>query len=230
MVMKPVALVTGGAKGIGKAIAADLALDHEVVVTYLTSVPEDGVHAIKADLTQEGACQAVVDDVIATYGRLDVIVNNAGVVSFTPVAGSSAEVHHKMIDINVLVPGRIVAAALPHLKSGAAIVNVSSINAQYPPETAVLYGASKAALNTWTKGTAKELGPQGIRVNAVAPGAINIPEAPRPEDVTVEYVKDVALGRIGVPEDIAKVVRFLATDASGYVTGEIITASGGYRL
>lgn len=228
--MKPVALITGGAKGIGKAIAADLALDHEVVVTYLSSVPDGDVNAIKADLTEEGACQAVVDEVIATYGRLDVIVNNAGVVSLTPVAGSSAGVQHKMFDINVLAPVRIVAAALPHLKSGAAIVNVSSINAQHLPETAVLYGASKAALNAWTKGTAKELGPRGIRVNAVAPGAVNIPEAPRPDDVTAEYVKDVALGRVGTPEDIAKVVRFLATDASGYVTGEVVTASGGYRL
>lgn len=228
--MKPVALITGGAKGIGKAIAADLALDHEVVVTYLSSVPDGDVNAIKADLTEEGACQAVVDEVIATYGRLDVIVNNAGVVSLTPVAGSSAVVQHKMFDINVLAPVRIVAAALPHLKSGAAIVNVSSINAQHLPETAVLYGASKAALNAWTKGTAKELGPRGIRVNAVAPGAVNIPEAPRPDDVTAEYVKDVALGRVGAPDDIAKVVRFLATDASGYVTGEVVTASGGYRL
>jgi len=228
--MRPVALVTGGAKGIGKAIAADLARDHDVVVTYLTSAPDDGVAAIKADLTAENACADVIAEVMRRHGRLDVIVNNAGVVTETPVDGSSAALQHKMFDINTLVPGRLLAAALPHLKPGAAIVNLSSINARHVPETAVLYGASKAALNAWTQGTAKELGPRGIRVNGVAPGAVNIPEAPRPDDVTANYVKDVALGRIGAPEDIAKVVRFLASDAAGYVTGEVITVSGGYRL
>jgi len=228
--MRPVALVTGGARGIGKAISADLAKDHEVVITYLTTQPDDGVVGIQADLTTDGACQSVVDDVIARYGRLDVVVNNAGYLATTPVEASSAAVQKKLMDVNVLVPARMVAAALPHLQAGASVVSISSINAVHLPETAVLYGASKAALNAWTKGTAKELGPRGIRVNAVAPGAVNIPEAPRPEDMTVEYVKDVALGRIGAPEDIAKVVRFLATDASGYVTGEVITTSGGYRL
>lgn len=228
--MRPVVLVTGGARGIGKAIAADLAADHQVVITYLTTEPDDGVVGIRADLTADGACQAVVEDVIARFGRLDVVVNNAGYLATTPVEASSVAVQKKLMDVNVLVPARMVAAALPHLKAGAAVVSVSSINAVHLPETAVLYGASKAALNAWTKGTAKELGPRGIRVNAVAPGAVNIPEAPRPDDVTAEYIKDVALGRIGAPEDIAKIVRFLATDASGYVTGEVITASGGYRL
>ena len=110
------------------------------------------------------------------------------------------------------------------------MISVSSVNAELPPKGAVAYGASKAALNNWTRAMAKELGPRGIRVNAVAPGAIERPEAPRPEELLKLFVDLTALGRAGVPEDIAKVVRFLAGDGAGFITGEIITVSGGYRL
>ncbi|MCL4129506.1 UNVERIFIED_CONTAM: hypothetical protein GTU68_049626 [Idotea baltica] len=96
--------------------------------------------------------------------------------------------------------------------------------------SAVLYSASKAAVNTWVRGMAKNLGAQGIRVNAVAPGAINTPDAPRNADLTQLFVDNTALGRIGRPEDIAKAVRFLASDAAGFITGEVLTVSGGYRL
>jgi len=228
--MHKVALVTGGTRGIGRAIAAEMAADYEVVVTCRTTPPAPGISAIEVDLTEDRACQRVIDEVIEKYGRLDVIVNNAGVVAQTLVEGCDAGVQHNLMDMNALVPARLLAAALPHLKEGAAIVSISSTNAFSPPETAVLYGASKAALNAWTVGTAKELGPKGIRVNAVAPGAVNIPEAPRPADVTKGYAKEVALGRIGAPEDIAKVVRFLASDDAGYITGEVVTVSGGWRL
>ncbi len=135
-----------------------------------------------------------------------------------------------MLDVNLLAPGALLAAALPHLGPGAAIVNISSMNAVLPPRDASIYGASKAALNLWTRAMAKELGPRQIRVNAVAPGAINIPESPRPDDLTDLIVKDTALGRIGRPDDIARAVRFLASDAAGFITGEVLTVSGGYRL
>ena len=95
---------------------------------------------------------------------------------------------------------------------------------------AVSYSASKAALNTWTKGIAKALGPRGIRVNAIAPGAIERPESPRPPELVAKFVELTALGRSGVPADIAKVVRFLASDGADFITGEVITVSGGYRL
>lgn len=228
--MRKVALVTGGTRGIGRAIAAELGKDHDIAVTWKTTAPQGGVFAFQCDLTDAGACADVIAAVIAEFGRLDVIVNNAGVVQQTHVEGSDAAVQAQIMDVNALVPGKLLAAALPYLKAGSAVVSISSTNAISPPETAVLYGASKAALNAWTIGTARELGPKGIRVNAVAPGAVNIPEAPRPVDVTVSYAKEVALGRIGKPEDIAKVVRFLASDAAGYITGEVITVSGGWRL
>jgi len=228
--MRKVALVTGGARGIGRAIAKALAPDYDVAITWNTTEPDREAYPIRADLTEDGACERVIAEMIEKFGRLDLIVNNAGVVALTPVTGSSAALQRKMLDVNLLVPGWLLAAALPHFKPGAGVINISSTNAQSPPETAVLYGASKAALEAWTKGTAKELGPKGIRVNAVAPGAVNIPEAPRPANVTKNYAKEVALGRIGAPEDIAGVVRFLASDAASYVTGEVITASGGWQL
>jgi 3-oxoacyl-[acyl-carrier protein] reductase len=228
--MRKVALVTGGTRGIGKTIAETLAQDYEVAVTWKSTAPAPGITAFEADLTEDGACQRVINGVIEKFGRLDVIVNNAGVVAQTLVEGSDDAVQERMMEVNALVPGRLLACALPHLKEGAAVVSISSTNAFCPPETAVIYGASKAALNAWTVGTAKELGPKGIRVNAVAPGAVNIPEAPRSADVTKGYAKEVALGRIGAPEDIAKVVRFLASDDAGYITGEVITVSGGWRL
>ena len=121
-------------------------------------------------------------------------------------------------------------AALPHLQPGAVIVSISSVNAVLPPQGAAIYGASKAALDLWTRGMAKELGPRGIRVNAVAPGAVNIAEAPRDPELTRRFEEMTALGRLARAEDIAAAVRFLASDAASAITGEVLTVSGGYRL
>lgn len=230
--MARVALVTGAARGIGRAIAEDLAQDHDVAITWHTTPPDalPALHAVRADLSADGAPQAVVDDVIARYGRLDVIINNAGSMVPTPKEAFDATAQRAILDLNLLAPGALLAAALPHLQRGAAVVNISSVNAVLPPRGASIYGASKAALNLWTRAMAKELGPQGIRVNAVAPGAINTPEAPRPDELTEIFVEMTALGRIGQVGDIAKAVRFLASDAAGFITGEVLTVSGGYRL
>lgn len=231
--MTRVALVTGGARGIGKAIASDLSRDHGCAVTCLNSSPDDlsgDVLAIRADLTEDGAARDVIEQVMARFGRLDVIVNNAGQVAPSAVEEFDRGALHRILDVNMLAPQAILAAALPHLSAGASIISISSVNAVLPPMGAAFYGASKAALNTWTRGVAKELGPRGIRVNAVAPGAINIPEAPREAELTQKFVDLTALGRIGAPQDIANAVRFLASDAASFITGEVITVSGGYRL
>ena len=232
--MDKVALITGGARGIGRAIVEELARDYLVAFTWLTSEPAAAGGAdilpLRSDLTQPGEPERVVAEVIDTFGQLDLIVNNAGAVESSPKHEFDVDTQRFILDLNLLVPAALLAAALPHLQRGANIVSISSVNAVLPPRDAVTYGASKAALNLWTRGMAKELGPEGIRVNAVAPGAINIPEAPRPDDLTELFVKETALGRVGVPEDIAKVVRFLASDAAGFITGEVLTVSGGYRL
>ena len=230
--MRKVALITGGARGIGRAIIADLARDHDIAFTWSTTEPEFDADrlAIRADFMEEAAPGRVVDEVIARFGRLDVIVNNAGIVASTPKEEMVPADHRRIFEVNYLAPAALLTAALPHLGRGACIVSISSVNAVLPPRDAASYGASKAALNLWTKAMAKELGPQGIRVNAVAPGPIELPEAPRPDDLIEAFVEMTALGRSGTPEDIAGAVRFLASEAAGFITGEILTVSGGYRL
>ena len=231
--MPKTVLITGGARGIGRAIAIEMAGDHDVAITWWTSKPDalpDAVLAIRSDLTEVESSRRVIAEVIDRFGRLDVIVNNAGFALRTPNDCFDAASYHAILDVNLLAPADLLAAALPYLKPGAAIVNISSVNAVLPPRDAAIYGASKAALNLWTCAMAKELGPQGIRVNAVAPGAINIPEEPRSPDLTQLFVKDTALGRIGTPDDIACAVRFLASEQARFITGEVLTVSGGYRL
>ncbi|NVO55673.1 SDR family oxidoreductase [Rhodobacteraceae bacterium B1Z28] len=230
--MTKVALVTGGARGIGRAIVEDLKQDHRIAYTWHSTEPQmdgDGL-SVRTDLTEPDQPKAVVEQVMEHFGRLDVIVNNAGLVKPTPKDKFQRDDHRAVLDLNLLVPAALLAAALPHLDRGAAIVSISSVNAVLPPRDAVTYGASKAALNLWTRAMAKELGPDGIRVNAVAPGAINIPEAPRPEELTKLFVRETALDRAGTPEDIAGAVRFLSSDAASFITGEVLTVSGGYRL
>lgn len=231
--MQTTALVTGGTRGIGKAIAANLARDHDVAVTWRSTAPEGlaaGVHPIKADLTDPDACAEVIAEVIAQFGQIDVIVNNAGAITAQPLDQFDAAPLREMFDVNLLAPSALLSAALPHLRPGASIVNISSVNAVLPPRGAAHYGASKAALDLWTRGMAKELGPKGIRVNAVAPGAIETPEAPRPPDLVEAFVKETALGRPGRPDDIAGAVRFLVSPDASFITGETLTVSGGYRL
>ena len=234
--MARVALVTGAARGIGRAIATDLGGDHDLAFTYNSSDPgplladRPEALAIRADLSDPGCAVEVIEAVIARFGRLDVLVNNAGAVEMTPLDSSDLDTHRRIHEVNVLAPMALLAAALPHLQPGAAVVNISSVNAVLPPRDAAAYGASKAALNLWTQGAAKELGPRGIRVNAVAPGAIERVESPRPPELIEAFVKDTALGRTGTPEDIAQAVRFLASDAASFITGEVLTVSGGYRL
>lgn len=231
--MTKVALVTGGARGIGRAIAADLGRDHNVAITWRSTDPmdlPDDVLAIRADLASPDACAKVIAEIIRRFGRLDIIVNNAGMIQTSPTSSVEPEALRAILDVNLLAPHALLAAALPHLAPGAAIVNISSVNAVLPPRDASVYGASKAALNLWTRAMAKELGARQIRVNAVAPGAINTAEQPRSAELTALFVGETALGRIGTPQDVARAVRFLASENAAFITGEVLTVSGGYRL
>lgn len=228
--MKRVILITGGARGIGRGIVDAFAPDHCVSFTHHSTAPDNvltsspSAHAIEIDLTAPDAAQTVIDAVIAKWGRLDVLVNNAGVVE--PDDAN----HLRNFDMHVAVPMALLDAARPHLTRGASVINITSVNAKLPAMGAAAYSASKAALDTWTRGMAKTLGPDGIRVNGVAPGAIEREESPRPPELVQKFVDMTALGRVGTPQDIARVVRFLASEDAGFITGEIITVSGGYRL
>ena len=232
-VSSKVALVTGGARGIGRAVATSLSSNYAVAITYLTTAPDDvpeGMLAIRADLADPQSHKRVIDAVLAQFGRLDLIVNNAGTIAGSPVDSFDQDAFRGIFDVNVLASHGLVAAALPYLGHGASVIGISSVNAVLPPKGAALYGASKAALGLWTRAMAKELGQHGIRVNAVAPGAVNTPHAPRDAALTQAFIDMTALGQLAEPSDIADAVCFLASERARAITGEVLTVSGGYRL
>lgn len=225
-----VVLLTGGTRGIGKGIAETLRPDHDLALTYNTTQPDNDDFAIQADLSQPEVANSIIEQVIARFGQLDAIVNNAGYVTETPVDKLDLAAYRTTFEVNLFAPVALLTAALPHLSPGARIINISSVNARLPALTAPAYSASKAALETWTRGAAKALGPKGIRINAIAPGAIERPESPRPKDLQDLFLEDTALPRLGMPDDIARAVRFLMSDDAAFITGEVLTVSGGFRL
>lgn len=209
-----VALVTGGARGIGRAIAEDLARDHDLAVTWLSTDPQDALPQalwLRADLAKPGAAADIVRQVLDLYGRLDVIVNNAGQVSASPLDGVDLDALQTLLAVNLLAPHALLAAALP-------------------PMGAALYGASKAGLNLRTRGMAKELGPRGIRVNAVASGVVEAADRPRDPDLVAAFEGMTAMGRLATEAEIAATVRFLSGPAASGITGEVLAVSAGYRL
>ena len=222
-------LVTGGARGIGAAIVAALSDTYDVMVHYNTTVPKHDT-GVQGDLTDPETPARLVAATLEHFGQLDGLVHNAGDISVSALDEFTPKAYHEMFDVNLFSAQGLLAAAMPHLARGAAMVNISSVNAVLPPKGAAMYGASKAALDLWTRGAAKELGPIGIRINAVAPGAIDVPDAGRDEDLKQAFVDMTALGRMGTPKDIAGVVAFLLSDAASFITGEVLTVSGGYRL
>ncbi|MEP2889124.1 SDR family NAD(P)-dependent oxidoreductase [Tateyamaria sp.] len=223
-------LVTGGGGGIGTGIVAELARDHDVTLHYNSTVPDTDLHCVQGDLSDSDAPTRMINAVLDRFGRIDGIVHNAGDISTSPLDAYDRDGYARMFDVNLFAAQGLLAAALPHLKTGATMVNISSVNAYLPPKGAVMYGASKAALDLWTKGAARELGPRGIRVNGVAPGAIDVASSARGDAQKQAFVDMTALGRMGTPGDIAGVVRFLLSDAAAFITGEVLTVSGGYRL
>ena len=227
-------LVTGGARGIGAGIVAALRNTCDLTVHYNSTAPDADVRAhctcVQGDMTDPLTPARAVQAALDRFGRLDVIVHNAGDIATSPIDAFTPEAYRAMFDVNLFAAQGLLAAALPHLGRGAVMVNISSVNAVLPPTGAAMYGASKAALDLWTRGAAKELGPQGIRVNAVAPGAIDVPDAGRDDALKQAFVDMTALGRMGTPQDIAQAVQFLISDAASFITGEVLTVSGGYRL
>ena len=240
-----VAVVTGASKGIGAAIAKQLAADGaSVVVNYSTS--REGADKVAAEITKAGgkaiavggsvAKQDEIDTIFAetkkAYGKVDILVNNAGVYAFSPLEQVTADEYRRQYDTNVLGLLLATKAALPHFPSeGGSVVNISSVASRLAPAAASIYASTKGAVDTITKSLAKELGPRKIRVNAINPGLV-ITEGTHAagladSDFEKESVARTPLGRAGQPEDIALPVSFLASDDARWITGETIFVSGG---
>lgn len=241
-----VALVTGASKGIGAAIARQLAADGaKVVVNYaadkngadkvVAAIEAAGgtAVALAADVTDQSQVEALIQSTLAQFGRLDIVVNNAGVYQFAKIEESSEALYRKQFDINVLGPLLVTGAAVPHLGKGSSIINISSFVTRVFLAESAIYSGSKGAIDAITGVLARELGPRGIRVNAVNPGLIETEGTHSTGAMGSEFQRwnesQTPLGRIGQVQDIAPIVAYLASDDAGWVTGEVMMASGGMR-
>jgi len=233
------ALVTGGSRGIGRAIVIALARAGAEVVTCFRNdgAAVDGLredleglgavpHLVKADVTRPDEVERLVAECRSRLGRLDAVVNNAGMTSHVPFERLSAAEWRASVDTNLTSAMLVVQKCLPLLAPGASIVNMGSRAATVGVPLRAHYTAAKAGLIGLTRSLAKELGPRGFRVNVVAPGPVAT-ETDVPEEVLERYRSLIALGRLGRPEEIANVVLFLISDASGFVSGETIHVDGG---
>jgi 3-oxoacyl-[acyl-carrier protein] reductase len=242
-----VAVVTGASKGIGAAIAKHMAAEGaSVVVNYASSksgadkvVGEITAHggkaiAVQADVAKKADIERLFAETKKAFGRLDVLVNNAGVYEFRPLEQVTEEHFHRQFNVNVLGLILTTQEAVKHFGSnGGSIINISSVASTSAPAGGSIYSATKGAVDTVTKSLAKELGARGIRVNAINPGMIETEGVHTAGFVGSDFQKhtesQTPLGRIGQPQDIATVATFLASADSGWITGEILHASGGYR-
>jgi 3-oxoacyl-[acyl-carrier protein] reductase len=242
-----VAVVTGASKGIGAEIARQLAAEGAlVVVNYSSSkggadrvvseiTGKDGkAIAVQADLSMESDVRRLFAGTKQAFGRLDVLVNNAGVYEFAPIEAVTAEHYHKQFNLNVL--GLILAtqeAVKQFGPSGGSIINISSVMSTARIPNASVYSATKGAVDAATRSLAAELGPRKIRVNSVNPGMVETEGVHTAGIAESDFRKQVEsqtpLGRIGQPRDIAPAVVYLASDYSSWVTGETFNISGGNR-
>ncbi len=236
-----VALVTGSSSGIGEAVARSLAAEGaSVVVNSATSV-EAGERVardlpdatyVQADVAGEGAARELIDAAVATYGRLDVLVNNAGTTVVIPhhdLEAVTPDVWRRILEVNVIGTWQVTVAALPHLRASGAgsVVNVTSLAGVRQTGSSIPYAASKAALNHVTRLLANVVGPD-VRVNAVAPGLVDTPWTADWDTVREVVRSSAPLQRSGRPEDIAEVV--LGLVRSAYTTGQVVVVDGGLGL
>ncbi|ACQ81960.1 short-chain dehydrogenase/reductase SDR [Beutenbergia cavernae DSM 12333] len=231
-------LVTGATHGIGRSIARAFAAAGATVVLHGRDADAGNRLALElsgsfvaADLEDPGAPARIVD-AATEGGQLDVVVNNAGFEVEAAVDALVPEILTRLLRVNVQAPVEIIRLALPHLErsDGAAIVNVTSIHESVPVEANGGYAAAKAALAAFTRTAAIELGPRGVRINNLAPGAVRTSM----NDHLIHQVGEerfarwIPLGRVGDVDDVAQAALFLAGPASRYVTGTTLTVDGGY--
>ncbi len=241
-----VAVVSGASKGIGAGIAEDLAREGaSVVVNYANSpVQAEAVvkkikaaggvaKAVQADLTKPGEAGKLIAAAVSEFGKLDILVNNAGVYSFVPLDQIDEEHYDRIFGLNVKGLLFTTQAAVKAFgENGGAVINISSVASLSALPAASVYSATKAAVDSFTRTLAAELGPKGIRVNSVLPGPVETEGTQSMADfeqLRNTFVPQTPLGRIGQPRDIATAVSFLASEDSGWITGQVIPVSGGLR-
>ena len=242
-----VAIVTGASKGIGASIAKHLAESGAAVVVNYASSKEGADRvvgeiegkggravAVQADMAKADDVERLFSDAKTAFGRLDIVVNNAGVYEFMPLEQITEAHFHRQFDVNVL--GLLLAAkeAVKHFGAdGGSIVNISSVASTAAPPNASVYSATKAAVDAVTRSLAKELGPRRIRVNAINPGMVETEgfrtAGLEESDFRKQVEAQTPLGRIGRPQDIAPAAVFLASEDAGWITGETLHISGGMR-
>ncbi|MCR5113079.1 MAG: 3-oxoacyl-ACP reductase FabG [Acholeplasmatales bacterium] len=240
------AIVTGASRGIGKACAIRLAKDgYTVVINYshndakaqetldeIKAFGGDGM-IYKADVSNQEEVNKMVREVAKTYGGIDVLVNNAGIVRDQLLLTLTKDNLDQCFDLNVkgyFYMAQAVALKMFRKKKGV-IINMSSVSGSYSLPGQSVYGATKGAVNTMTKTLAKELAPYGIRVNAIAPGFIETEMLDDiPAEKKEEYLNVIPQHKLGTTEDVANVVSFLASDASKYMIGQVLTIDGGLSL
>ena len=242
-----VAIVTGASKGIGASIAKHLAESGAAVVVNYASSKEGAdrvvaeikgkggrAAAVQADMAKADDVERLFSDAKTAFGRLDIVVNNAGVYEFLPLEQVTEAHFHRQFDVNVL--GLILAAkeAVKHFGAeGGSIINISSVASTAAPPNASVYSATKAAVDAVTRSLAKELGSRRIRVNAINPGPVETEgfktAGLEESDFRKQVEAQTPLGRIGQPQDIAPAVVFLASEDAAWITGETLHISGGMR-
>jgi 3-oxoacyl-[acyl-carrier protein] reductase len=241
------AVVTGASKGIGASIAEHLAAEGaSVVVNYAASktaadavvrrIKEKGgaAVAVQADVSKPDDVKRLFAQAKAAYGKLDVLVNNAGIYEFAPLESITPEHFHKQFNLNVLGLLLVTQEAVKLMgPSGGSIINISSLVGPMPVENASVYSATKAAVDAVTVALSKELGPKKIRVNSLNPGMVETEGLHAAGIAESDFRKMVEsqtpLGRIGRPDDIARVAVFYASDDAGWVTGQTLVLAGGQR-
>jgi 3-oxoacyl-[acyl-carrier protein] reductase len=242
-----VAVVTGASKGIGARIAKEFAAEGASVVVNYASAKQDADRivdeiskrggkavAIQGNVSKKPEVQRLFAEVEKAFGKIDLLVNNAGVYEFVPLEEVTEQQFHKMFDTNVLGMLLVTQEALKHFNAdGGSIINVGSLASSLTPPTAVVYNATKGAVDAITRTLAKELGPRKIRVNSVNPGMVVTEGAVAGGYTESDFRKalesQTPLGRIGQTDDIAPAAVFFASDDSKWITGETLLVAGGLR-